>query len=128
MLNEVIEQVKKSGSASTSRKGGHMTFGVDTLPVLPKDAGPDGPAKLVNITRNTIQLEDQAARKKLLKVEGPQGPIRLALLGADDRPWILLRPNGVSIARMEPIREAHDIERIVRAGVDLAGGFTFGRR
>jgi glutamine synthetase len=39
MLNEVIEQVKKSGSASTSRKGGHMTLGVDTLPVLPKDAG-----------------------------------------------------------------------------------------
>lgn len=39
MLNEVIEQVKKSGTASTSRKGGHMTLGVDTLPVLPKDAG-----------------------------------------------------------------------------------------
>jgi glutamine synthetase len=39
MLNEVIEQVKKSGSASTSRKGGHMTLGVDTLPILPKDAG-----------------------------------------------------------------------------------------
>ncbi|MFZ9201675.1 MAG: glutamine synthetase III [Opitutales bacterium] len=39
MLNEVIEQVKKSGSASSSRKGGHMTLGVDTLPVLPKDAG-----------------------------------------------------------------------------------------
>ena len=39
MLNEVIEQVKKSGSASSSRKGGTMTLGVDTLPVLPKDAG-----------------------------------------------------------------------------------------
>ena len=39
MLNEVIEQVKKSGSASSSRKGGHMTLGVDTLPILPKDAG-----------------------------------------------------------------------------------------
>ncbi|MGI9108395.1 MAG: glutamine synthetase type III, partial [Opitutales bacterium] len=39
MLNEVIEQVKKSGAASSSRKGGHMTLGVDTLPVLPKDAG-----------------------------------------------------------------------------------------
>jgi glutamine synthetase len=39
MLNEVIEQVKASGAASSSRKGGTMTLGVDTLPVLPKDAG-----------------------------------------------------------------------------------------
>jgi glutamine synthetase len=39
MLNEVIEQVKKSGSASSSRQGGTMTLGVSTLPVLPKDAG-----------------------------------------------------------------------------------------
>ncbi|MGA0134039.1 MAG: glutamine synthetase III [Opitutales bacterium] len=39
MLNDVIEQVKKSGSASSSKKGGTMHIGVDTLPVLPKDAG-----------------------------------------------------------------------------------------
>ncbi|MFM9167380.1 MAG: glutamine synthetase III [Verrucomicrobiota bacterium] len=39
MLNDVIEQVKKSGAASSSKKGGTMHIGVDTLPVLPKDAG-----------------------------------------------------------------------------------------
>ena len=51
-----------------------------------------------------------------------------SLLGADDRPWILLRPNSISVARIEPIRGAHDIEAFVRTGTGLCGGFPFGRR
>ncbi len=37
-LSDVFEQLKK-GSAKTSKKSGTMNLGVDTLPVLPKDAG-----------------------------------------------------------------------------------------
>ena len=57
MLNEVIEQVKKSGSASSSRKGGHMTLGVDTLPVLPKDAGAHGIATEEQISAMRQMME-----------------------------------------------------------------------
>ena len=37
-LSDVFEQLKK-GSAKSSKKSGTMNLGVDTLPVLPKDAG-----------------------------------------------------------------------------------------
>ena len=38
-LGDVFDQIKKSGTASTSKQAGFMTVGVDTLPPLPKDAG-----------------------------------------------------------------------------------------
>ncbi len=38
-LADVFEQIKKSGSAATSKQPGVMHVGVDTLPPLPKDAG-----------------------------------------------------------------------------------------
>lgn len=38
-LADVFEQIKKSGSASSSKQAGLMNVGVDTLPPLPKDAG-----------------------------------------------------------------------------------------
>jgi glutamine synthetase len=38
-LADVFEQIKKSGTAATSKQAGLMTVGVDTLPPLPKDAG-----------------------------------------------------------------------------------------
>lgn len=38
-LADVFEQIKKSGSAATSKQPGVMTVGVDTLPPFPKDAG-----------------------------------------------------------------------------------------
>lgn len=38
-LADVFEQIKKSGSASSSKQAGVMSVGVDTLPPLPKDAG-----------------------------------------------------------------------------------------
>lgn len=39
MLAEVFEQLTKSGSATSSKKGTFMKLGVDTLPEFPKDAG-----------------------------------------------------------------------------------------
>lgn len=38
-LADVFEQIKQSGSATSSKQPGVMTVGVDTLPPLPKDAG-----------------------------------------------------------------------------------------
>lgn len=39
MLADVFEQLRKSGAAKTSKSGGTMDLGTDSLPVLPKDAG-----------------------------------------------------------------------------------------
>ena len=38
MLTDVFEQIEK-GKLESSKKGGYLTIGVDTLPPLPKDAG-----------------------------------------------------------------------------------------
>jgi hypothetical protein len=42
-----------------------------------------------------------------------------ALSDDDERPWVLLQPRRVSLARMRMVTSAADLERIVRAGVAL---------
>lgn len=51
-----------------------------------------------------------------------------SVLSEEDRPWILLRPHAVSLARMEQLRDAAEIERFIRAGVALTRAFKFGHR
>lgn len=52
---------------------------------------------------------------------------RASVLADDDRPYVLLRPNGISLARMEQFRDTPELERVVHAGVALTRAFTFGR-
>lgn len=48
-------------------------------------------------------------------------------LSDEDRPWILLRPHALSLARMETFRDATELERFTRAGISLTRAFKFGR-
>jgi hypothetical protein len=50
-----------------------------------------------------------------------------SILSEEDRPWVLLRPNTVSLARMETYRDVAELERFIRAGVALTRAFKFGR-
>jgi hypothetical protein len=50
------------------------------------------------------------------------------VLSEEDRPWVLVRPQGVSLARMEQIRQIDELEQFVKAGVGLTRAFRFGRR
>ena len=50
-----------------------------------------------------------------------------SVLSNDDRPWILLRPKAISIARMERFRDINEIESFIRAGVALTRTSKFGR-
>lgn len=52
---------------------------------------------------------------------------RTNVLSNDDRPWILVRPQGISLARMEQIRQIDELEQFIRAGVGLTKAFRFGR-
>ena len=52
---------------------------------------------------------------------------KASVFSNDDRPWILLRPNGVSLARMQRYRDINEIEAFVRAGIALKHAFKFGR-
>jgi hypothetical protein len=44
-----------------------------------------------------------------------------------DRPWILFRPKGISLARTDAFRDANDIDSFVRAGVALTRSSKFAR-
>ncbi|MEO7156848.1 MAG: hypothetical protein ABI039_04755 [Vicinamibacterales bacterium] len=50
-----------------------------------------------------------------------------SVLSNDERPWILLRPKAISIARMERFRDVNEIESFIRAGVALTRTSRFGR-
>jgi hypothetical protein len=50
-----------------------------------------------------------------------------SLLSDEHRPWVLLRPGAVSLARMHRFRDVHELERFIRAGVALTRAFKFGR-
>ena len=45
---------------------------------------------------------------------------------SENRPWILLRPTAISLARMDRFRDANEIEGFVRAGVALTRTSKFG--
>ena len=50
-----------------------------------------------------------------------------SVLSDEKRPWILLRPHAVSLARTERFRDVNDLEAFIRAGVGLTRTSKFGR-
>jgi hypothetical protein len=53
---------------------------------------------------------------------------KASALSDDDRPWVLLRPNAISLARMKRLRDVTEVERFTRAGVTLTRSFRFGHK
>jgi hypothetical protein len=49
------------------------------------------------------------------------------VLSDDDRPWVLVRQQGISLARMERFRDVSELEQFIKAGVGLTRSFRFGR-
>lgn len=52
---------------------------------------------------------------------------KASILSTDDRPWILLLPHSISLARMEELRDINELDGFVRAGIALKHAFKFGR-
>jgi carboxyl-terminal processing protease len=50
------------------------------LEILPKKSGLDGPGKVISIERNTIQLEEQAAKSSVLEAGDAARAIRVAVI------------------------------------------------
>lgn len=52
---------------------------------------------------------------------------RSSVMSEEKRPWVLLRPHAISLARMTAFREVAEIERFTAAGIALTRAFKFGR-
>lgn len=63
-LTDVFEQLK-SGSAKSSKKGGTLTVGVDTLPPLPKDAGDRNRTSPFAFTGNRFEYRAVASNQSI---------------------------------------------------------------
>lgn len=64
MLTDVFEQLR-SGSLSSSKKGGTLTVGVDTLPPLPKDAGDRNRTSPFAFTGNKFEYRAVASNQSI---------------------------------------------------------------
>ena len=51
-----------------------------------------------------------------------------SIFSNEDGPWILLRLNGLSLARTEQFRDINEIDGFIRAGVALTLSSKFARR
>jgi hypothetical protein len=65
----------------------------------------------------------QGLERVLVDAANDQG----SLLSENTRPWILLRPSGISLARMERFHDAGEIDRFTRAGLALTRSSKFAR-
>jgi hypothetical protein len=52
---------------------------------------------------------------------------KASILSSEDRPWVLLLPKGISLARMERVRDINELDGFVRAGVALTRTSKFAR-
>jgi hypothetical protein len=50
------------------------------------------------------------------------------VLADKNRPFVLVWPQGISLARLKQFRDIAEVERFIHAGVGLTRGFRFGRR
>jgi hypothetical protein len=65
----------------------------------------------------------EGLQRSLLDATGDKNNV----LSDEDRPYLLLRPHGISLARMEQIRNVEELQQFVKAGVGLTRAFRFGR-
>lgn len=64
MLTDVFEQIK-GGGAKTSKKGGTLTVGVDTLPPLPRDTGDRNRTSPFAFTGNKFEFRAVASNQSI---------------------------------------------------------------
>lgn len=50
------------------------------LEILPKATAPDGPTKIITLVRNTIKLEEQAAKKEIIKLPVSHGTVKIGVI------------------------------------------------
>jgi carboxyl-terminal processing protease len=81
------------------------------LEVLPEDAGPDGPSSMIDIVRNEVILEEQAAKSEVIEIprEG-QDPVKIGVI---DLPVFYLDFNGRATNKPDYRSSTRDVRRLI---------------
>jgi glutamine synthetase len=65
MLTDIFQQIEKAGSAKTTKSGGIMDIGVNTLPKLPRDAGDRNRTSPFAFTGNKFEFRAVSANQSI---------------------------------------------------------------
>jgi carboxyl-terminal processing protease len=100
-IDDVVDQIR--GPKDT----------VVRLEVLPEDSSVSGPTRIVDIVRNEVKLEEQAARSEIIEVplEGREGEVQK--IGVIDLPVFYLDFNGRAQNKPDYRSSTRDVRRLI---------------
>jgi glutamine synthetase len=117
-LTDVFEQIKKSGAATMSKQPGVMTVGVDTLPLLPKDAGDRNRTSPFAFTGNKFEFRAVGSSQSLA---GPLVALNTIMTESlDDIATELEKEVGNDPAKLAPA-----VQRLLKKIIDEHGAIIF---
>ncbi len=80
------------------------------LELLPADIGPDGPSKVIEIVRNEVKLEEQAAQSRIIEI--PQGD-EVTKVGVIDLPVFYLDFVGRAEGKKDYRSTTRDVRKLI---------------
>lgn len=83
------------------------------LQVLPEDASMSGPAQIIEIVRNEVKLEEQAAKSEIIEVPVPGTEGEVMKVGIIDLPVFYLDFNGRAQNLPDYRSSTRDVERLI---------------
>jgi carboxyl-terminal processing protease len=81
------------------------------LEVLPEDVGVDGPSTIIDIVRNEVKLEEQAAKSEIIEVPREGG--KSVKVGVIDLPVFYLDFNGRATNKPDYRSSTRDVRRLI---------------
>jgi carboxyl-terminal processing protease len=81
------------------------------LEILPEDTGIDGPTTIIEIVRDEVKLEEQAAKSRIIEVPGNDGEV--TKVGVIDLPVFYLDFNGRAMNLPDYRSSTRDVRRLI---------------
>ncbi len=81
------------------------------LEVLPEDVGIDGPSAVIDIVRNEVKLEEQAAKSEIIEI--PREGLDPVKIGVIDLPVFYLDFNGRALNKPDYRSSTRDVRRLI---------------
>ena len=81
------------------------------LEVLPEESGLDGPSHVIDLVRDEVKLEEQAAKSRIIEMPDESGRVRK--VGVIDLPVFYLDFNGRAMNRPDYRSSSRDVKRLI---------------
>jgi carboxyl-terminal processing protease len=83
------------------------------LEVLPEDASVSGPTSMIEIVRNEVKLEEQAAKSEVIEIPVPGSESEVTKIGVIDLPVFYMDFNGRAMNKPDYRSSTRDVRRLI---------------